>query len=159
MTRILKRWACVAALGLPVMSAATVATVEPLAWLGGCWAADGGEPGSVEHWLAPAGGTLLGVSRTVRNGRTVAHEFMLIRRNAAGTVEYVASPSGQKTTAFALVRVADGEAVFENLQHDFPQRIVYALTAPGRLAARIEGTTGAGPKVVHFPMTRTRCEP
>ena len=37
------------------------------------------DAGSGEQWMTPAGGTLLGISRTVAKGRTVAHEFMQIR--------------------------------------------------------------------------------
>jgi len=55
-----------------------------LAWLAGCWASEGGEPGSGEQWMPPAGGTLLGTSRTVAKGRTVAHEFMQIREQEPG---------------------------------------------------------------------------
>src|ERR1044072_4949598 len=46
----------------------------------GGWAAAraGAEAGSEDHWLAPAGGSLLGVGRTVVGGKTVAYEFMQI---------------------------------------------------------------------------------
>ena len=40
--------------------------LAPVAWISGCWIAEGKEHGSGEMWLAPAGGTMLGVSRTVR---------------------------------------------------------------------------------------------
>lgn len=133
--------------------------LDRLAWLAGCWSADGGEPGSVEHWLPPAGGTMLGVSRTIKNGRTTAHEFIQIRATASGSLEYVASPSGQRTAAFAEVRVTDAEAVFENPRHDSPQRIVYARVGSRQLEARIEGTTPSGTKVIRFPMSRLRCDP
>jgi Domain of unknown function (DUF6265) len=134
-------------------------SLDGLSWLAGCWRADGAEPGSVEHWLPAAGGTMFGVGRTVKNGRTVAHEFMQIRATTDGSLEYSAWPSGQKSATFALVRLTDAEVVFENPRHDFPQRVIYARNAPGRLAARIEGATTSGPKVIHFPMTRTACEP
>lgn len=147
-------------LALPALCVAQPASpLARLAWLAGCWAADGGEPGSVEQWMAPAGGAMLGMSRTVRGGRVAEHEFLQIRTDAAGALEYVAKPSGQPGARFALVRLTDTEAVFENPGHDFPQRIVYAQAGPGRLAARIEGSRGGGPlKVIAFPMTRTVCD-
>ena len=77
--------------------------LQKLAWLAGCWAPDGAEPGSVEHWLPLAGDTLLGLSRTVKRGRTTGHEFMQIRRNAAGRIEFIATVGEQKPVAFALV--------------------------------------------------------
>ena len=130
-----------------------------VAWLAGCWQAEGGEPGSVEHWLAPAGGTMLGMSRTVRGGETVAHEFLQIRRNAGGTLVFIANPSGQAEATFAL-RVGDGDAaVFENAAHDFPQRVIYRRVGEDRLAARIEGKENVKDKGIDFPMRRIACGP
>lgn len=65
-------------------SAQEPASVADLAWLAGCWASVGGEAGSGEQWTAPAGKTLLGVSRTVIDSRTVAYEFVRIRETEAG---------------------------------------------------------------------------
>lgn len=82
-TRPLARLAlCVIGLTLSAPNASAQAispSVTSLEWLAGCWAIEGGEPGSGEQWMAPAGGAMLGVGRTVRRGTTVAHEFMQIR--------------------------------------------------------------------------------
>lgn len=131
--------------------------LQKLAWLAGCWAPDGAEPGSVEHWLPLAGDTLLGLSRTVKRGRTTGHEFMQIRRNAAGRIEFIATVGEQKPVAFALVSLSETEAQFENPAHDFPQRVVYALEQ-GVLKARIEGQTQGRSKRIDFAMRRIRCE-
>ena len=58
------------------------AQVDQLGWLAGCWKSDGAEAGSGEQWMPVAGGSLLGMARTVRAGRTVAWEFMRIAANA-----------------------------------------------------------------------------
>ncbi|MGH8185115.1 MAG: DUF6265 family protein, partial [Steroidobacteraceae bacterium] len=47
--------------------AAGAATVADFPWLSGCWASDPGEDGSGELWTRAAGGTLFGLSRTVKN--------------------------------------------------------------------------------------------
>lgn len=139
--------------------AAAADGVERLAWLAGCWRAEGGEPGSGEQWLAPAGGTLLGVSRTVKNGVTVAHEFMQIRAGADGGLVFIARPSGQAEGSFALLPGAPTEAVFENPQHDFPQRVIYRLEDGGRLRARIEATRDGQLRGIDFPLQRVPCDP
>jgi hypothetical protein len=41
--------------------------------------------------------------------------------------------------AFKLKELGERRVVFENLQHDFPQRIRYWLDAAGAMHARIEG--------------------
>ena len=68
----------------------------------------GGEAGSVEQWTSPAGKTLFGVSRTVRNSETVAHEFLQIRETETGEIEYIAKPSGQTEATFLMVRLSEG---------------------------------------------------
>lgn len=128
-----------------------------LSWLSGCWAAEGGEPGSVEHWLPPAGGTMLGLSRTVKKGKTVEHEFLQIRANAEGRLVYIALPSGQKETTFTLANASEGTVTFENLQHDFPQRVIYRLLPDDRLAARIEGMRNGQLRGIDFAMKKVPC--
>ena len=64
--------ACASLAALPVLAANP--GVESLRWLAGCWSRTDAEAGSGEQWTAPAGGTMLGVSRTVRDGRTVEYE-------------------------------------------------------------------------------------
>jgi hypothetical protein len=93
--------------------------IEKVAWLAGCWASDAAEPGSEERWMPLAGGTMLGVSRTIEQGKTVAFEFMEIRHLPDGRLAFVAHPSGQDTTVFTALRVSDTEVVFENPEHDF----------------------------------------
>lgn len=137
---------------------ASAADISRLAWLGGCWKSETGEPGSGEHWMPLAGGTLLGVSRTVKQGKTVAFEFMQIRTVENGQLAFIAEPSGQRTTVFPLLRMGDKEAVFENPEHDFPQRVIYQLEGATRLRARIEGMRGGALRVIEFPMSRVNCD-
>lgn len=139
-------------------AAAELPSMASLDWLSGCWASDGGEPGSGEFWTPLAGDTLFGISRTVRDGRTAAHEFVQIRPLPEGGIAYIALPSGQAQAAFRLVSVNGREAVFENPDHDFPQRVGYRLEDGGRLAAWIEGTRDGETRRVDFPLTRTDCD-
>lgn len=135
---------------------------DPLAaaaWLAGCWAAEGKEAGSGEHWMPPAGGTMLGVGRTVKNGKTVDFEFMQLRSTAEGKLNFVALPSGQRETTFVLVPNTPEALVFENLQHDFPQRVIYRWVSSERLVARIEGMHSGVLRGIDFPMKRTACGP
>ena len=48
--------------------------------------------------------------------------------------------------------------VFENPQHDFPQRIIYRLEKDGSLLARIEGVNQGREKGINFPMKRAKCD-
>jgi len=74
----------------------------------------------------------------VKDGRMVSFEFLRIQATAEGVV-YFASPRSRPPVPFALVESGARRAVFENKQHDFPQRILYWLDAGGAMHARIEG--------------------
>lgn len=144
---------------LPLWSilAAESSAIDRLGWLSGCWTSDGGEPGSGEQWTRPAAGTLFGMSRTVRGGRTVAHEFMHIEATENGSLVFVAAPSGQDSNSFQLVEITEREVTFADPAHDFPQRVIYRLLEPNRLLGRIEGEINGQFRAIDFPMTRERC--
>jgi len=130
--------------------------IDDLAWLTGCWVSDGAEPGNGEQWMAPAGGSMLGMARVVRGGRMVAYEFTRIVTTDDGLV-FIASPSGQETAEFGLKQLGDKIVIFENPDHDFPQRIIYRMVDSDHLQGRIEGVTSDGEAHVDFPLTRTDC--
>jgi hypothetical protein len=144
---------------LAAAAAAQSSSVEmaELSWLAGCWAREDAEPGSEEHWTTPAGGIMLGMSRTLRGGRVIEYEFLEIREMSPGRLGYVAHPSRQAEATFPLVRATRSEVVFENPEHDFPQRIIYRLVPPDRLVARIEGTRDGVPQGIDFRMKRSGC--
>jgi len=129
------------------------ATLEQLAWLAGHW--QGGTDGRVteELWLPPAGGLMLGLNRDVGPDGTAFFEYLRIEQTAEG-IYYVASPRGGKTTRFRLVTTGDGRALFENPDHDFPQRITYRLTGPDTLDVTISGETEGEAKAIGWTWTR-----
>jgi hypothetical protein len=152
------RAAWVLCASMAAASALAADSVDSLAWLAGCWARTDAEAGSGEQWTVPAGGTMLGVSRTVRDDRTIEHEFVVIRATPDGTLVYHAHPSGQASAEFRLLRLLEREVVFENAAHDFPQRVGYRLGDDGTLTAWIEGTRGGEVKRIPFPMRRASCD-
>lgn len=139
-------------------SAQTVNGVARLSWLAGCWSSENNEAGSVEQWMQPAAGVMLGMARTVKSGKTVEFEFMRIHEAPDATLLFTAIPSGQKETTFSQLRLSDAEVAFENPAHDFPQRVIYRRVGDTRLVASIEGTRKGAPRTIDFPMRRTKCE-
>lgn len=107
--------------------------------------------------MAPAGGLMLGMSRTVDGERAVEHESMRIGLEA-GVLVFTARPSGQQEVSFRSAESGPFRVVFENRAHDFPQRIGYALGEGGTLLAFIDGPgRDGGTRRVEFPMTRVPC--
>ena len=123
-------------------------TISDISWIAGAWqTAPGGRRQIEEHWTAVAGGSMMGVSRTVAGDKTVEFEYLRIEQRADG-IYYVAHPKARcPGTDFKLTRASATEAVFENPQHDFPKRIIYRKTDDG-LTASIDG--GEGSKAMSF---------
>jgi hypothetical protein len=128
-----------------------------LAWLAGNWRMERNGRLIDEQWMTPAGGVMLGMTRTVAKGRLVEYEFVQIREGPGGDLFYIAQPSGQKEAAFQIKTLADNAVVFENPLRDFPQSISYTLLADGTLLAAIEGPGPDGQlKRVEFPYQRVQ---
>jgi len=130
--------------------------VDRLSWISGCWEGRTGNRVTVEHWMKPDGGLMMGMSRTVVAGKASEFEFLQIRQQGTDVV-YIAKPSGQAEASFRLAHSSDREAVFENPAHDFPQRIIYRLQADSSLLARIEGLANGVEKGIDYPMKRAQC--
>ena len=138
--------------------AADEVSIDRLAWLGGCWSAEGSGAGSGEQWMPLAGGSLMGVSRTVRQGKTVAYEFMRIAQGPDGRLAFFAQPSGKPPASFPVLSMGGTGVIFENLEHEFPQRVIYRLVSPAQLRASIEGMRNGALQSIEFPMVRVSCD-
>jgi hypothetical protein len=137
-------------------SAQRVDGLSQLGWIAGCWELKAGARTILEQWMAPAGGLMLGMSRTVV--RDTAREFEQVRIELrSGRPSYVAKPSGQAEAAFDAETVTDTMVVFANPTHDFPQRISYRRVGADSLVARIEGKQGDKVRGIDFPMRRVGC--
>jgi hypothetical protein len=145
MTDIISRTAALIAAALALANLQPVAQEPPtpvpaaisqLGWLGGTWTGTSGATVFEERWTPPAGGSMLGVARTIAKDRMVAFEFLrIISRN--GSLVYVAQPNGRPPTEFRLSAMTADSATFENPTHDFPKVIRYTLRPDGILEARV----------------------
>jgi Domain of unknown function (DUF6265) len=113
-----------------------------LGFMVGCWAsADGANQ---EVWSIPRGAIMFGYATTMQGGKLSFFEQSRIDlRNARAA--YTASPDGQRPVVFTEPGAATADAVvFENAEHDYPQRISYRKTKAG-LAATISRLDGSRP--------------
>ena len=144
---------CMATAGL----SAQAPTDGDLAWFAGCWELTRGNNYIEEQWTTAVGGTLLGMSRTVREGSTSGFEFMRIFVRS-DTLMFAAQPQGQAAPAeFNAKSWSAGEAMFENMAHDFPQRVSYRAAGSDSLLARIEGEIEGASRGIDFVYTRKGC--
>jgi hypothetical protein len=127
-----------AALALLLATPALAADLDDVAWIQGVWRAELPDGAVVtETWLKPDGGVMPGVGRTLKDGKAQVEFFRIDEKE--GQIAYTAFVGGQPPTTFVAKSVTAEEAVFENLGHDFPQRVIYRRCGPD-LCARIEGT-------------------
>ena len=91
-----------------------------------------------EEWRLINGSELIGIGFSIEQGDTVLSEELYVKK-FADTWAYVALPVNQTITLFALSEYSESKFIFENEEHDYPQKIIYEFTADGKLNAATEG--------------------
>jgi hypothetical protein len=125
-----------------------------VAWLSGCGQMTRGAEVIDEQWMAPRGGIMPGMARTVRGDRVTSTESTIIRLRD-GKLVYEANPSGQSPTTFTATAASADRLVFENPAHDYPRRVTYERQGSDAVLAWIDD--GAGGKRVEYPYKRVAC--
>ncbi len=129
--------------------------IQRAMWLQGCWELSTPARSVEEIWTTPKGGSMMGVSRTIRDGMLAEYELIVLREQGE-QLAYVAHPSGQAQATFLSTRVTSSELVFENPAHDFPQQIGYRLNGDA-LLAWISGSQNGKSRRAEFPYKRAKC--
>ncbi len=77
----------------------------------------------------------------VVGSRTIVEEKVKLIKNRAGIfyIPTVLNQNGGKEVRFKLTSAANGQFVFSNPTHDFPQRIVYQFASKDVLHAWVDG--------------------
>jgi hypothetical protein len=130
--------------------------LDELFWIVDNWINSSGGVVSHEYWVKVSDTLFEGGSETFKDGDTVFTEKLKIIVNN-GNIFYVADvKNNPEPIYFKLTDSGKNKAVFENPDHDFPQKITYEING-GDLHAYIEGPgkDGKGQKV-DFYFTRRR---
>ena len=91
-----------------------------------------------EEWKLMNDNELTGVGFSIEEGDTVLSEELYVQKFAEQW-SYVAIPVNQAITLFALTEYSESKFIFENKEHDYPQRIIYEFIADSNLNAATEG--------------------
>jgi len=125
-------------------------SLTQVSWISGTWVGGSGTTTIEERWTPAGGGSMIGVSRTIRDGNLSAFEFLCIVERDGGLV-YQAMPNGRSpATDFTLTKLDADNAVFENPAHDFPKMIRYTKRSDGSLEAVVSGAPGSKPLTFIF---------
>ncbi len=142
-------WGIIAMYALTMLAAVAVQGAQPqpdLDWLAGYWLSCEGGREVAETWSDRRGGIMLGTNITYGR-QSFAWEQMRIEAVSAEAngLSFFAQPRGaERATGFRLLRSGPREVVFQNLENDFPQRVIYRREGD-RLTGRIEGSGMEGP--------------
>lgn len=151
---MLKSTLVVLGAGLALGSSAVTAAPGRFDWLAGHWCGGTEERRLDEVWLPEAGGALLGMSRTLSRGSMASFEYMRLVPAGKAAGLHVQS-NGVAPTTFVIADHGENWVVFENPQHDFPNRIEYRRDG-AELKASISGP-GEDGKTLRIPFDYRRC--
>ena len=120
------------------------ATINDLSWMSGEWKGTYNGLPMQAFYSDTSGGVILGQTKIANGAKAEFFEFEAIHEEA-GTMILQPMPFATQGVSFNLKDIGPSRVVFENPQHDFPQRIIYELKASGQLWARIEGVQNGQP--------------
>jgi hypothetical protein len=109
-----------------------------------------------ETWGKPNGNMVQGSSYRIQGSDTLWLEHVSLEW-LHGRIMYTPTTAGQndgKPVPFELNSIDSGRFCFANLQHDFPQRIIYRFIHHDSLHARIVGTVNGRLQHRDFPYRR-----
>ncbi|MEO6695133.1 MAG: DUF6265 family protein [Ignavibacteria bacterium] len=125
---------------------------EKLYKLVGTWTMPYKEGELVEKWQKQYNKKLTGETFYINgNSREVQEKIDLFLTD--GRIYYSSNVNGQndgEPVPFSLIGIEKNKFIFENKEHDFPQRIIYDLRSPTELVASIEGDTKDGFKKIVY---------
>lgn len=130
---------------------------DAIAWWEGCWErTSSGNRRRVERWHALKDNEMKGGSRSFADTVETGGERLRVTM-VDGKLVYHAHPSNQSAQRFTATAVSAAEVTFENLAHDFPQRIIYTKRGADSLLARIEGDRAGRQQPVTFAFRSIDC--
>ena len=114
------------------------AGLDDLGWLTGSWKRIAGTGFVFENWHKVSENTFEGVGLKVVDDDTTVLERLRLEQFGA-EIFYVAKVDhNELPVAFKLVKKSENQWVFENLAHDFPQRITYTRESDKAINVRVE---------------------
>lgn len=131
-------------------------TLVDLHWLAGCWERARPTSRMVELWTPAVNNVMSGTSYSVTD--TSQRELEQLRLFARGdTLIYEAHPSTQMMNEFRSTKITAQEIVFEDPEHDFPQKITYRRAGADSLYAVTEGDRAGRAQPNTFAFKKAPC--
>ena len=130
-------------------------TINQFKWMEGSWVMKDGKSEFYEHWARQSDHLLTGKSYMLVKGDTVMRELLRIEKVGRHWV-YIAAINKDEPTLFTLKEAKGNALIFENKEHNYPQRIAYEQKEDGSLMAWIEGKLLGKVRKEEYPMVRVK---
>lgn len=127
------------------------------AWLLGNWENNSDVGNLSENWTQVNDSTFQGQSYFIKNKDTL-HSESIVLRQIGEELTYNAKVEGQnnnESIPFKLKSITAKQMVFENVKHDYPQKIVYNKITNDSLVAIVSGIQQGKPSSEQYPMKKT----
>lgn len=134
---------------LPAAAFAFSDATEMPGWMTGAWGHEDKEGWADEYWTPPRGDMMIGASRSGTGETLEFWEQMRIHKEDDGAVVLWAVSGDQKPVRFVATASSENAIVFENADHDYPQRIHY-WREDNELKAEISLIDGSKPGQFRF---------
>jgi hypothetical protein len=125
-------------------------------WLLGKWETKTADGTLSESWKQLNDSTFQGESFFIKNKDTLHFETVTLQQNGEELI-YNATVKGQnndKPVPFKITSETEKQLVFENLKHDYPQKITYTQIKKDSLVASISGVQLGKPSSEKFGMKK-----
>lgn len=132
--------------------------LEKANWLIGEWQNNSAEGNNTEVWERENDSVFSGKSYYVIGKDTVSSETIRLEQNGK-TLFYIPTVNEQnnrQAIKFALTSSTIKQLVFENPEHDFPQKITYEQITNDSLLAEISGMKEGKQNSQKFPLARAK---
>lgn len=128
--------------------------VNQFDWMIGTWRGDMGKGTFTEVWERKNDQLLIGQGYYIAGKDTLMYEDLRIQQFGAYWA-YIPMINNGAPTMFVMIESKDNSVVFENKEHDFPQRIIYTRKE-GIMTGRIEGNYKGQFSKEETPMKKIR---
>lgn len=132
--------------------------IKATSWLLGNWENKAVDGNLTENWNQVNDSTFQGQSYFIKEKDTIHSEAIVLQQKGALLI-YTATVKGQnedKPVAFKLTTSTEKQVVFENLKHDYPQKISYTQITPDSLSVTISGMQQGKPSTERFSMKKIK---
>lgn len=139
-------------------SAKTFAQIEKVNWLVGEWGNTTKEGVLTETWTKQNDSTMMGQSFFIIGKDTVNSENIVLEQKGDHLlyVPTVKNQNDSKPVEFNMITSTESQFVFENKEHDFPQKITYNKITADSLVAEISGMMDGKETKESYPMKKKK---